>query len=98
MQYFYFKQPVYSRTNYSFQEMSDKRVIAFDVKHTYSSGGDKLLYGHVPDPFPRYGHTRLISTSISTHMVVHVPGISEGNDQCTTGLICPTLQYSSHDT
>jgi len=23
---------VYSRTNYSFQEMSDKRVIAFDVK------------------------------------------------------------------
>ena len=33
-----------------------------------------------------------------THMVVEVPGISVGNDQCTTGLICPTLQYSSHDT
>ena len=92
MQYFYFKQPVYSRTNYSFQEMSDKRVIEFDVKLTHSTVcGDKLLYGHVPDPFPWCGHTRLISTSILIHMVVQVPGISAGNDQCTTGLICPTL-------
>jgi len=87
MQYFYFKQPVYSRTNYSFQEMSDKRVIAFDVKLTHSTvRGDKL--------FPRCGHARVISTSILTHMVVQVPGISAGNDQCTTGLICPT--YSIH--
>jgi len=31
-------------------------------------------------------------------MVVQVPGISVGNDQCTTGLICPTLQYSSWNT
>ena len=45
MQYFYFKQPVYSRTNYIFQEMSDKRVIAFDVKFTHSTvRGDKLLF------------------------------------------------------
>ena len=29
------KQPVYSRTNYSFQEMLDKRDIAFDVKLGY---------------------------------------------------------------
>ena len=49
MQYFYFKQPVYSRTNYSFQEMSDKRVIAFDVKLTHSTvRGDKLLYMAMP--------------------------------------------------
>jgi len=26
-------------------------------------------------------------------MVVQVPGISAGNDQCTTGLICPTLAW-----
>ena len=52
--------------------MSDKRVIAFDVKLS----GDKLLYGHAPDPFPQCGHARLISTSILTHMVVQVPGIS----------------------
>jgi len=26
-----------------------------------------LLYGHVPDPFPRCGYTRLLSTSINTH-------------------------------
>ena len=69
--------------------MSEKRVIAFDVKLTHSTVcGDKLLYGHVPDPFPQCGHARLISTSILTHMVVQVPGISAGNDQCTTGLIC----------
>ena len=57
--------------------MLDKRVIAFDVKLTHSTvRGDKLLYGHVPDPFPQCGHARLISTSILTHMVVQVPGIS----------------------
>jgi len=28
-----------------------------------------------------------------THMVVQVPGISVGNDQCTTGLICPALPW-----
>jgi len=32
MQYFSCKQPVYSRTNYSFQDMLGKRVIAFVVK------------------------------------------------------------------
>ena len=57
--------------------MSDKRVIAFDVRLMHSTvRGDKLLYGHVPDPVPRCGHARLISTSILTHMVVQVPGIS----------------------
>jgi len=72
-------------------------IIAFDVKPTHSTvRGDKLLYGHVPDPsvWPRktniYQHL--------THMVVQVPGISASNDQCTTGLIYPTVQYSSHDT
>ena len=55
--------------------MSDKRVIEFDVKLTHSTVcGDKLLYGHVPDPFPRCGHATLISTSILIHMVVQVPG------------------------
>jgi len=94
MQYFYFKQAVYSKTNYSFQEMSDKRVIALDVKLMHSTvHGDKLLYGNVPDPFPQSGHARLISTSILTHMVVQVPGISAGNDQRTIALDMP---YSIH--
>ena len=51
-----------------------------------------------PRPFPSVRPCKANIYQHLTHMVVQVPGISAGNDQRTTGLICPTLQYSSHDT
>jgi len=56
--------------------------------------GAKLLYGHVPDPFPRCGHTNIYQHL--TYMVVQVPGTSAGNNQCTTGLICPYPSLTSN--
>jgi len=46
-----------------------------------------------PRPFPLVWPCETNIYQHLTHMVVQVPGISAGNDQCTTGLICPTLAW-----
>jgi len=46
-----------------------------------------------PRPFPSGRPRKTNVYQHLTYMVVQVPGISAGNDQCTSGLICPTLVW-----
>ena len=46
-----------------------------------------------PRPFPSVRPRKANIYQHLTHMVVQVPGISAGNDQCTTRMICPTLAW-----
>jgi len=43
---------------------SSLRIQCQRAVYRHALRGDKLLFGHVPDPFPRCGHARLISTRI----------------------------------